>query len=129
MLNTIVSSFTSELSRVLLNLYGIQTDSKEKEFDQEEMEKLSNIILEANVGPLLKEIAIAERINNSEEVEIEEYYSDDKNGLVGVDINQNQISTGLKASKNNITKRVYKFKGINKEIKQLVEHLNNKEEG
>ncbi len=60
-----------------------------------------------------QELAIARRIDNAEEVEIEEFYDLSGKGNIGLSIDQNkQTGTlGLGAEGRQVTKRVYRFKG------------------
>lgn len=60
-----------------------------------------------------QELAIARRIDNAEEVEIEEFYDTSGNGHVGltVDGKSKTGSFGLGAEGRQVTKRVYHFKG------------------
>lgn len=66
-----------------------------------------------------QELAIARRIDNAEEVEIEEYYELSGKGQVGIDINeQSSISAGLSANGSKVTKRIYRFKSKQTEKKE-----------
>src|SRR5690554_4020766 len=61
-----------------------------------------------------QELAIAKRIENAVEVEIEEYYDDSGKGSAGLSVNaETQTgSLGLSGESRKVSKRVYRFKGI-----------------
>ena len=56
---------------------------------------------------LAQEIALAERISNSDTVEIEEYFGRDLRGKVGL----SNFFFGLGGSRQKVTKRIIRFKG------------------
>ena len=58
-----------------------------------------------------QELAIARRIDNAEEVEIEEYYDTSGEGALGLKGEGNGVSVGASGSGKKIVKRIYKFKG------------------
>ena len=60
-----------------------------------------------------QELAIARRIDDAEEVEIEEFYDTSGKGSVGISIDQSSqtASIGAGAEGRRVTKRVYHFKG------------------
>ncbi|WP_251855399.1 hypothetical protein [Enterococcus italicus] len=86
-------------------------------------------ILDQVVNPalsnFLKEIAIAERINNSETVEIEEYFegSGKGEGGIGVDFQAKTGKLGGSGESSKITKRVYKFTGLDGSVKRIADLL------
>ncbi|WP_207923195.1 hypothetical protein [Marinomonas flavescens] len=61
-----------------------------------------------------QELAIAKRIENAVEVEIEEYYDNSGKGSAGLSVNaESQTgSFGLSGESRKVSKRVYRFKGI-----------------
>jgi hypothetical protein len=61
-----------------------------------------------------QELAIAKRIENAVEVEIEEYYDNSGKGSAGLSVNaETQTgSLGLSGESRKVSKRVYRFKGI-----------------
>lgn len=59
-----------------------------------------------------QEEAIAERIRNSLEVQIEEYYDAFNTEGLSLNANQNGINTNLNALNQRISKRVFRFSGI-----------------
>ena len=62
---------------------------------------------------LMQELAISKRIETADVVEIEEYYSNEKDGSIGAKAQETGITLGISASGKNLTKRVYKFQGYN----------------
>ncbi|RYZ75766.1 MAG: hypothetical protein EOP06_32000 [Proteobacteria bacterium] len=58
-----------------------------------------------------QEVAIATRIENAEEVEIEEYFEGSGEGTAGVKNDANSLTLGMAGSGRKVVKRVYKFKG------------------
>lgn len=60
-----------------------------------------------------QELAIARRIDNAEEVEIEEFYDTSGKGNIGISVDQTtqSASFGAGAEGHRVTKRVYHFKG------------------
>lgn len=58
-----------------------------------------------------QELAIAHRIENAEEVEIEEYYEGSGKGGVGISTDGVSASLSLGAEGRKVTKRVYRFTG------------------
>ena len=64
---------------------------------------------------IAQELAIAQRIENAAEVEIEEYYDSSAKGQGGLnlDAESRTASLGGSGERNRVSKRVYKFKGFN----------------
>lgn len=62
---------------------------------------------------IAQELAIARRIDNAEEVEIEEFYDASGKGSAGISVDQSSqtASIGVGAEGRQVTKRVYHFKG------------------
>lgn len=69
-----------------------------------------------------QELAIARRIDNAEEVEIEEFYDTSGKGSLGVEIDQRSETAfvGLGAEGRRVTKRVYHFKGWRQSEVELI---------
>lgn len=61
-----------------------------------------------------QELAIAKRIENATEVEIEEYYDNSGKGSAGLNVNvETQTgSLGLSGENRRVSKRIYRFKGM-----------------
>ena len=60
---------------------------------------------------IAQELAIAERIKNAVNVEIEEYYETSSDGKAGFSVTEDKGSLDFSGSDTKITKRVYKFIG------------------
>ena len=60
-----------------------------------------------------QEIAIAKRIELAEEVEIEEFYDTSGEGNLGLKADANSVGLGASGSGHKVTKRIYKFSGVN----------------
>lgn len=60
-----------------------------------------------------QELAIAKRIEIAEEVEIEEFYDLNAKGKAGLSAEEQSITLGLAASGQRVSKRIYKFSGVN----------------
>ena len=60
-----------------------------------------------------QELAIAKRIEIAEEVEIEEFYDLNGEGSVGLKADEKGITAGASASGRRVSKRIYKFRGVN----------------
>lgn len=58
-----------------------------------------------------QELAIAQRIENAEEVVIEEYYAGEAKGNVGATSDEKGITVGASAEARKVTKRIYRFIG------------------
>ncbi len=71
-----------------------------------------------NQAKAAQEMAIARRIEDAEEVEIEEYYDISGEGHVGAKASSEGVNLGASAEGRKITKRVIKFKG-SKTIQQI----------
>ena len=83
----------------------------EKEVKIQELEQR---IAEAQ-AKVAQELAIAQRIQNAAEVEIEEYYDLEGSGKVGAQYQEGSLNIGVSASGKRVSKRVYKFKGFSNE--------------
>lgn len=69
---------------------------------------------QAHQARVSQEIAIAERVATSNEVEITEYYDVSGKGHAGVNVKENGISAGVGADGRKVTHRVIKFSGFGK---------------
>lgn len=69
--------------------------------------ELSMAEMQAKVA---QEVAIARRIEEADEVEIEEYYEGEVEGNAGLQSEGNTISLGIGGKGSRVTKRVYRFK-------------------
>ena len=60
-----------------------------------------------------QEIAKAKRIELAEEVEIEEFYDTSGEGNLGLKADAKSVALGASGSGRKVTKRIYKFSGVN----------------
>lgn len=58
-----------------------------------------------------QEIAIAKRIENAEEVEMEEFYDYSREGHAGVQTDGKSVSIGANGGSRRVSKRIYRFRG------------------
>ena len=58
-----------------------------------------------------QEMAIAQRIESADEVEIEEYYEGSGEGTAGVKAGDGALTLGVGGKGSRVTRRVYRFKG------------------
>lgn len=58
-----------------------------------------------------QELAIAKRIENAAEVEIEEFYDTEGSGGVGLQLDTSNVNLGVSGTGKRVSKRVYRFKG------------------
>lgn len=59
-----------------------------------------------------QELALAQRIETAEEVEMEEFYETAADGKAGVGIQGEGLSAGISGSGRKVTKRIFRFKGV-----------------
>ncbi len=108
-------------SPVIAALTGVVLDSAKKTDELQESGELSALNEEAKKqaislqmakmqATVAQELAIAERIKNAEEVEIEEYYEGEKSAGINASANLDGGSISLGGSGRQVTKRVYRFK-------------------
>ncbi|MDD2690322.1 MAG: hypothetical protein PHX69_00890 [Simplicispira sp.] len=105
-------------------LESIKDDPSKKTLEELELvakkQELQMQMAEAQ-AKVAQELAIAKRIEIAEEVEIEEFYDLNADGSLGVKAKEQSISLGASASGRRVSKRIYKFRGVNSEL--------NKEDG
>lgn len=77
---------------------------------ESERQELQTRIAEAQAR-VAQEVAIAHRIENAEEVEMEEFYDYSGSGSAGVDIKETGVNIGAKGEGKRVSKRIYRFKG------------------
>lgn len=81
--------------------------------DLEQEARKQQIVMEfqAHQARVGQELAIAERISTSEEVEIEEYYDVSGKGHAGVKAERESISLGVAGEGRRVTKQIIRFNG------------------
>lgn len=75
-----------------------------------EMQEIQLQLAESQ-AKVAQELAIAKRIEEAEQVEIEEYYEYAAEGQAGLKATEKTISAGLSGSGKRVSKRVYRFTG------------------
>lgn len=113
----IVSPLTAALVDLVSSSNTSVNDASDKGIDilKEELEKQKiRMEYDAHQAKIAQELAIAVRIENAEEVEIEEYYDTQGKGSAGLnfDAKANTGSIGLSGEGRSVTKRIIRFKGI-----------------
>lgn len=83
-------------------------------------EEIKSSVLQ-NQAKVEQELAIARRIENAEEVEIEEYYDLSGNGGVGLKGDDKGVTVGVNGEGRKVTKRVIKFRGYNSIVRTISE--------
>jgi len=66
-----------------------------------------------------QEMAIAQRIQSADEVEIEEYYEGTGEGTAGLKAEKGAVTLGVGGKGGRVTRRVYRFKGRNEKVIQV----------
>ena len=92
------------------NLTTLELDAKKQEL---------NIALAEAQARVAQELAIARRIEVAEQVEIEEFYNLNGDANVGVQGKGKAIALGLTASGQRVSKRIYKFIGVNSTLSEI----------
>ena len=106
-------------------LDSIKEDTSKKTLEELELaakkQELQMLMAEAQ-AKVAQELAIAKRIEIAEEVEIEEFYDLNAEGNVGVRAKEQSISFGASASGRRVSKRIYKFSGVNATLNSSETH-------
>jgi hypothetical protein len=92
------------------NLTTLELDAKKQEL---------NIALAEAQARVAQELAIARRIEVAEQVEIEEFYDLNGDANLGVQGKGKAIALGLTASGQRVSKRIYKFTGVNSTLSEI----------
>ena len=92
-------------------------DASEKDLDslrEEAAKQQIKMNYSQHQARVAQELAIAKRIENATEVEIEEYYDNSGKGSAGLNVNaETQTgSLGLSGESRRVSKRIYRFTGI-----------------
>lgn len=75
-----------------------------------------------------QELAIAQRINTAEQVEIEEIYDTSGKAGLSANITEGAITGGLTGEGRKVTKRIYRFTGWHEGATEVFEQLKKNEE-
>lgn len=120
-----VPTITALLAEQLLRKNAESVDSVSEIADTEN--DYANIHLDESVSKALIELAIAQRISNSDSVEIEEYYEKSMDGNASLKINKDSPEAGVGGNKQIMTKRILRFTGLNKDIEDIYEKIYKKD--
>lgn len=77
--------------------------------DEAERQRIELLMAEMQ-AKVAQEMAIAQRIQSAQEVEIEEYYEGTGEGNAGLSSNDGAINLGVSGKGSKVTKRIYRFK-------------------
>lgn len=91
------------------------------ELKKEEARQEISMRMAERQAKVAQELAIAERIRDAEEVEIEEYYDNSKEGSGGLSASESGVSLGVNGKSGLVSKRVFRFKGIEEKTIEIVE--------
>jgi hypothetical protein len=75
-----------------------------------------------------QELAIAQRINTAEQVEIEEFYDTSGKAGLSANVTEGAITGGLNGEGRKVTKRIYRFTGWHEGAKEVLEQMNKNNE-
>lgn len=75
-----------------------------------------------------QELAIAQRINTAEQVEIEEFYDVSGKGGLTANVTEGAVNAGLTGEGRKVTKRIYRFTGWHAGASEVFEQMNKLEE-
>ncbi|MBO2616523.1 hypothetical protein [Shewanella algae] len=83
--------------------------------DEAERQRVELLMAEMQAR-VAQEMAIAQRIQSAQEVEIEEYYEGTGEGNAGLKASDGALNIGISGKGSKVTKRVYRFKGQQESI-------------
>jgi len=123
-----VSPFTglvAELGEKGVELVTKASDIGIEELKEEVAKQKLQMQFAQQQARVAQELAIARRIDNAQEVMIEEFYDESGKGGInlGVDAKSQTGTFGIGAEGNRVTKRVYHFKGWMQEIEVIKQDL------
>lgn len=91
-----------------------EIDQLRREAERQELE----LKIAEGQARVAQELAIAQRIETAEVVEMEEYYDYRGRGHLGAQIDETQVSLGVGGSGRKVTKRVLRFTGTARKARQ-----------
>lgn len=95
----------------VVNLLGEAVVSSMKILDEEETGESVHLSDLERQAKIIRELAIARRIDTAEKVTIEEFYDTKGDGNIGVKAEEKKVSIGANASGEKVAKRIYTFEG------------------
>ena len=81
------------------------------ELKKEEARQEVSMRMAERQAKVAQELAIAERIRDAEEVEIEEYYDNSREGSGGLNASESGVTLGVSGKTGLVSRRVFRFKG------------------
>ena len=112
-----VPSYVKVIRSAMSSSQGDMKSAEEKGITELELEAAKQKVVmefQAHQARVSQELAIAERISTSSEVEITEYYDASGKGHAGLTANEASITAGVGGEGRKITHRVIKFSGFSK---------------
>jgi hypothetical protein len=118
-----LAGLVAELGEKGVNLISSASDAGIEQLKEEVAKQNLQMQFAQQQARVAQELAIARRIDNAQEVMIEEFYDESRKGNIGLSIDQKSQSgtLGFGAEGNRVTKRVYHFKGWIQETEDLSE--------
>lgn len=110
-----VPSYVKVIRSAMSSSQGDMKSAEEKGITELELEAAKQKVVmefQAHQARVSQELAIAERISTSSEVEITEYYDASGKGHAGLTANEASITAGVGGEGRKITHRVIKFSGF-----------------
>jgi hypothetical protein len=89
------------------------------ELKKEEARQEISMRMAERQAKVAQELAIAERIRDAEEVEIEEYNDNSKEGSGGLNVSESSVALGVNGKSAFVSKRVFRFKGRDEKTIEL----------
>lgn len=120
------------ISAALLKGTELLTEQAKEVSENGSVEDLSKLVrkqeltykaMEIN-AKMAQEYAISQRIATAEEVEIEEYYEGEGNGSLGLNGKEGEVSLGAFGSGRKVSKRIYRFIGLNSAATEIIDENN-----
>ncbi|MBU4524132.1 MAG: hypothetical protein KUA37_00065 [Desulfomicrobium sp.] len=102
-LDTAIESFTTDAKSKTVTTAKLEEEAIRQDIETRVLQGKARVE---------QELAIARRIDNAEDVEIEEYYDSSGEGALGLKTSEESLTLGASGAGRRITKRVYKFKGF-----------------
>lgn len=107
----ITSLVAESLSEAIIKSKSASKGGDVKKLEEEaRIQEIENRISEFQAR-VAQELAIARRIENAAEVEIEEFYDTSGSGGVGAQVTEGAINLGAHGAGRKVTSRIYRFKG------------------
>lgn len=107
----ITNLVAESLSEAIKKSNSVSEGGDIKKLEEEaRIQEIENRISEFQAR-VAQELAIARRIENAAEVEIEEFYDTSGNGGLGAQVAEGSINLGAHGAGRKVSKRIYRFKG------------------